>query len=180
MPKAQSPPAENSWSPSANGIAVDPAWQDRMNDETIAQLMALQGELDRRSRAQMEALVASAAKTLVALKAMTWVVFAIGVFLLAFALALFATRGQSLDVFGIGALGIADFVSLFLFKPMEKLQSASADFAQQVVLLRAWSTSVILQLLAMDVRDRASVRESERGIRDAAVEMSKALQESVG
>ena len=58
--------------------------------------------------------------------------------------------------------------------------AASADFAQQVVLLRAWSTSVVLQLLAMDVCDRASIRESEKGIRAAAIELSKALQESVG
>lgn len=71
MPKVQQP--------FADGIAVDPAWQDRMNDESIDQLMALQGELDRRSREQMEALVASAARTLAKLKAMTRTVFAVGV-----------------------------------------------------------------------------------------------------
>lgn len=151
-----------------------------VNRETVERLRALQTEIDRQTIPQMEKLQAAATRTFHQVRGVIWFVVGVGVFLLTASMWLFVTQGRALEVLGVGSLGVADLVALFFFKPIDRLQKATADFAQQVMILKAWTSSVDLQLLAMDVNDPESLMATDKNLRGAAVQLAKALQETVG
>lgn len=90
------------------------------------------------------------------LTVMAGVVFALGIFLFFFAI-LLTLAGRTIDGLGLGSLGTANYVALFFWGPMDRIQNAEKEFMRQVVLLTNWSINVDLQLLAMKVGESASV-----------------------
>jgi uncharacterized membrane protein (DUF106 family) len=149
------------------------------NKETVAKLKRLQDDIQTRTQKQMAVLQSKARKTFRDLRAMIWVTFLFGVVLIVAALLLFLFQQRTLEVLGLGSLGVADWLALFLYKPMDRLQKANADFAQQVMILKSWVLATHLQLLAMNVNEPDTVRAAAKNVRTAAVEAARAIQEFV-
>ena len=72
-----------------------------------------------------------------------------------------------------------DLFALYFYKPMDRLQEAHADFAQQAMLLNAWLLATNLELLAMDARQPASIRLAGERILHEAEQAAAALQRLV-
>ncbi len=71
---------------------------------------------------------------------------------------------------------MANLFALFLYKPMDRLQKANADFSQQIMILKSWVLATNLQLRAMDVNEPKSVISAAENIKGLAVELAKAIQ----
>lgn len=151
----------------------------RKNAETVERLTGLEGEIEAKARAQMSLLEETARNTFRDLRAMIWVTFGFGLFLLLTSITLFIFQERTLEVLGLSGVGIADLVALLLYKPMDRLQKANADFSQQVLILKSGALSPHLELLAMNVNDPATVIAASKNIRAAAVEMARAIQEFI-
>ena len=156
----------------------DPEREEK-NKKTVEQLLRLQDEIETRARSQLGVLETKATKTFQDLRVMIWATFAIGILLIVTSLLLFIFQQRTLEVLGLSTLGAADWLALFLYKPMDRLQKANADFSQQVLILKAGILSPHLELLAMNVNQPETVITASKNIRTAAVDIARAIQEFV-
>jgi len=113
------------------------------------------------------------------LRYMIWIAFIFGLALIVVAIGLFIFEERSLEVLGLSTLGVADWIALFIYKPMDRLQKATADYAQLVTLLKGWAASINLQFFAMNSKNEESVRTSAKKIQEASIEVAKTFQEYV-
>lgn len=148
----------------------------RYNDQTLGNLAEIQKRVDPDHFGNHEKDIdAKADRTLTGIGVMCWATFALGVILIVTSLLLFVIQGKTLDVLGLGGLGLADVVAILLYRPMDRLQEADANYAEQLMIVRGWALGVNLQLLAMDSSDAASVRQTASAIQSATEEYSKIL-----
>lgn len=160
-----------------NGTPImDPKGQLDANKKTIEEVKRLQRDINEMDAKLFPLLKEKAARTFRDLRAMVWVAFTIGVVLIVVSLLLFIFQERSLEVFGLSTLGVADLFALFLYKPMDRLQKANADFSQQVMILKSWVLATNLQLRAMDVNEPKSVIIAAENIKGLAVDLAKAIQ----
>ena len=146
------------------------------NQNTITVVKRLQSDINEMDKKLFPLLQKKATGTFRDLRYMVWVAFTIGIVLIVISLLLFIFQERSLEVFGLSTLGVADLFALFLYKPMDRLQKANADFSQQVMILKSWVLATNLQLRAMDVNEPKSVISAAENIKGLAVELAKAIQ----
>jgi len=147
------------------------------NVTTLTKVKELQDRVQKLGLDKSNELQAKASSTFKNLTYMIWTTFLIGIVLMATSLLLFIFKQQTLTVLGMGGLGITDFVALFLYKPMDRLQEADKDFVEQLIVLKSWALSVNLELLAMDVNNPDSVRTASKNIRTAATWSAHTIQD---
>lgn len=154
--------------------------QKQANKETIDRLKKLQEAVQEITEKQTSQLQSKATKTFRDLVYMTWITFLLGLVLVASSFVLFALFQQKTpEVLGLGSLGVADWLALFFYKPMDRLQKANADFAQQVIILKSWALSVNLELLAMDVHKAETVITASKNIRAGTAQSAREIQEFI-
>ena len=146
------------------------------NRKTVETLKAVQAGIETTTSVQLDRVQVTTAKTFRALGRMIWITFAFGLALTVSSLLLFIFYQRTLEVLGLGTLGVADWLALFFYKPMDRLQKANADFAQQLIILKSWVLSVNLQLLAMRVNDPPTVIEAAKNVQAATVESAESIQ----
>jgi len=146
---------------------------DKRKKENLAIIDRLQSNSDALDKTAKD-LQLRTRRTFQAIEAMSWLTFAVGLVLVGFSLAYYAFVHQTPEVLGLTGLGLADFVALFFYKPMDRIQIANASFDQQAMILNTWATTINLQLLSMDVNDPESVARTSQNIQS---ETLKSLQE---
>jgi len=151
--------------------------QHDSNTTTISNVVKLQDLVQKLSEDKTNELQSKAKETFQNLTYMIWITFSLGLVLIAASLLLFVFKGQTLNILGLGGLGVADFVALFFYKPMDRLQEADKDFVEQLIVLKSWALSVNLELLAMNVNDRDTVLTASKNIRTAASWSAHTLQD---
>jgi hypothetical protein len=152
-------------------------FQQSSNDQTIAKVQEIQGKVQQLTLDKSKELQQKASRTFQYLTIMIWITFAIGLLLIAASLVLSVFKQQTLTVLGMGGLGVADFVALFFYKPMDRLQEADKDYVEQLIILKSWALSVNLDLLAMDVNDPKTVIAASKDIRTAATWSAHTIQD---
>jgi len=150
------------------------------NTKAIEAVVAIQNKLEASKIDEREGEIKKQAdRTLLGLGIMTWAAFVLGLVLIGTSLALFIIQGKSLDVLGMGTIGLGDLVAILLYKPIDKLQESDLKFAQQLLVIRGWAMTVNLQLFAMDLNDAESVRKTADAIQSATEEYGKILSAMV-
>ena len=164
---------------SAKPVLMDVEQRKEANEKTIKTLLELQKDIGERAETQIERAQKKADKTYCDLRYMIWAAFLFGLGLLIVSIGLFIFTERTLEVLGLSTLGVVDWVALFLYKPMDRLQKANADYVQQFTLLKGWAASINLQFLAMDVTKPESVIRAAKNIHDSSVDIAKAFQKFV-
>lgn len=151
----------------------------KWNEETKKGLRRLQLAVERLADSKHEKLETNAARTFKELRWMIWITFAFGLGLVLVSVALFVVGNRTLSVLGLGTLGVADWVALFFYKPMDRLQTADKDYLQQIVVVKGWALSINLEMLAMKVDDPESMIGASKNIRTATSFAAHSLHEFV-
>ena len=164
--------------PSSEGgsVSMTETQRRQANKETIRELLRLQKDITERTENQTMRARVKADKTYNDLRYMIWAAFLLGLSLIVISVGFFIFTERTLEVLGLSALGVADWLALFLYKPMDRLQKANADYAQQLTIMKGWATVVNLQLLAMDITRPETVISAASDIQDASIEIAKAFQ----
>jgi hypothetical protein len=152
---------------------------DRWNEETTKALRRLQVAVEQLADSKRQKLENNAARTFTELRIMIWVAFGFGLGLIVVSIALFVVSERTLSVLGLGTLGVADWVALFFYKPMDRLQTADKDYLQQIVVVKGWALSINLEMLAMKVNDPVSLLTASKNIRTVTAFVAHSLQEFV-
>jgi len=150
-----------------------------LRDETIEKLGKLKKEVEDKAKSRLESAEKKAERTFKDLRWMIWFAFGLGFALLVISMGTYLFQKQTLEVLGIGALGSADLLALFLYKPMDRLQRASADLSQQLIILSAWAVAVNLHVLSVDPAQPDTARTAAKDIGTTAADLSRAIQEFV-
>jgi hypothetical protein len=149
------------------------------NKDTMARLQVLQKDVVGRAEEQAKAAEKKADTTYRHLSYMIWIAFILGLVLIGISIGLFVFSQRTLDVLGMSALGVADWIAIFVYKPMDRLQKANADYAEQFTVLKGWAVSINLELLAMDTEDSESVKTAARNIKTVSLETAEAFQKFI-
>lgn len=149
----------------------------KANEDTLAELRRLQAAVQEVTAKRKDELQKRASRTFRDLTWMILVTFLFGLVLVTASLLLFVFSDRSLSVLGLGTLGVADWLALFFYKPMDRLQKADKDYAQQIIILKSWALSVNLEMVAMNANDSESVRIASKNIRTAGLSAAHALQD---
>lgn len=149
------------------------------NEKTLRTLLDLQKDIGDRAETQTGRAQSKADRTYQDLRYMIWAAFLFGLGLTIVSLGLFIFTERTLEVLGLSTLGVADWVAIFLYKPMDRLKKANADYVQQFTILKGWAASINLQLLAMDVTKSETVIAAARAIQDASIDVAKAFQKFI-
>ncbi len=160
-------------------VSMTETQRKQANKETIKELLRLQKDITERTETQTSRAREKADKTYSDLRYMIWIAFLLGLILIIISVGLFIFTERTLEVLGLSALGVADWLALFLYKPMDRLQKANADYAQQLTIMKGWATVINLQLLAMDITRPESVISAASDIQDASIEVAKAFQKFI-
>jgi hypothetical protein len=83
---------------------------------------------------------------------------------------------SSMEIFGVGVLGVADLFGLFFYKPIQESRRAMEDFAQTVILVQSWILSTELILRGVDITDREMTMKAGALIQKAAADTVAALE----
>jgi hypothetical protein len=110
---------------------------------------------------------------------MIWSAFLFGLGLLITTIGLVVFTERTMEVLGLGAIGVVDWVAIFLYKPMDRLQKANADYVQQFTILKGWATTLNLQLLAMNVDIPETITDTANRVQETSIEVAKALQQFI-
>jgi len=99
--------------------------------------------------------------------------FIIGIALLSFSgWLLVSDRTESLNWLAMAGLGLVDIITLFLFKPVSKLQDLMGDMGQMTITLNGYQTQKALILLGSDLEERATMTL-------AAADVGRVSQQSI-
>ncbi len=142
-------------------------------DSLIKMVKEIQDITDKQTKEAKE----KACTTFRDLRAMIWAAYALGFALIVIAIALFVFQERTLEILGFGTLGAADIIALFLYKPMDRLQKANADFSEQFTILRGWAAAVNLHFLAMESTNADSIKEAAKNIQQVSMDTAKAFQD---
>lgn len=82
----------------------------------------------------------------------------------------------SLEIFGIGTLGVADLFGLLFYKPLEEAKRAMQDFAQTVLLTQGWLLSMELILRGVDIKNREMTMKAGALIQKVTAETVESLE----
>lgn len=160
---------------SSNPPTVDKQKVDSANAETVDSLLKMVKDIQDISDKGTTEARQKASITFTDLRIMIWIAFALGLALIAVAIYLFVFEERTLEVLGMSTLGIADWIALFVYKPMDRLQKANADYVQQFTILRGWAAFTNLQFLAMDSNNRESVRTAANSIQNGSLDAARAF-----
>jgi len=106
------------------------------------------------------------------------VMFCVGIVLLSVPfLSAFGGKVKELESLIAAGFGLADLVSLFLFKPLERIHKIMGDMSQIVIALNSFQTQLGLRLMQMDATDRNSMGTTAEHINSAAKESIKIIQD---
>jgi len=106
------------------------------------------------------------------------IMFAIGIILLSVPFyAAYDENIRELEALISGGFGIADLVSLFLFRPIERIHKIMGDMSQIVIALNSFQTQLGLRLMQMDATNRQSMGETAEYINAAAKESIRLIQD---
>lgn len=145
------------------------------NDQTIDSLVKMATDIQDVSDKGTTDARNNAKTTFNDLRYMIWIAFILGLALIAVAIYLFVFEERTLEVLGLSTLGVADWLALFVYKPMDRLQKANADYVQQFVILRGWAAFTNLHFLAMDTTDRGSQKEAATSIQNGSIDAARAF-----
>jgi len=87
-----------------------------------------------------------------------------------------SSGGIGWQSFTIGGLGIADFVGLYFFRPIEQIRKIMADMSQLTVAINSHQTQVSLRLLETDSTNRATIGEAAEHIKKTARDSLEKIQ----
>lgn len=164
---------------------VDLRWEKKenaVNEETFGQVVRRQRELRNAADDRIDELVDRARSSMRWIRIMSVATFAVGLALVGVALWLATrspTQGTSTSIWGslgLGGAGTASVLGVLLYRPVERINRATSDLAQQETLLRAWSIGVDLELMAADTFDRDTVRAAAVRLRESSRELSRSLE----
>jgi hypothetical protein len=144
--------------------------RQKANKSCVDNLLKIQGHINSKELPQLES---KAKNTFLELRLMIWVTFLSGLFLIGMSIYLSYARGTTVEAVGLGSLGVADWLALIFYKPMDRLQRASADFGEQLMIEASWIMAVNLHLLAMRVGDPKELQDAAKNIIMASWRSSK-------
>ncbi|MGD0329862.1 MAG: hypothetical protein ABSB40_05350 [Nitrososphaeria archaeon] len=153
--------------PKPDTSKVEKVEVDKWNEETKKGLRNLQVAIENLADSKHEKLEANAARTFKELRWMIWITFAFGLGLVLTSVVFFVAGKGTLSVLGLGSLGVADWLALFFYKPMDRLQEADKDYLQQMIVVKGWALSISLEMLAMKVDNYQSMIAASKNIRSA-------------
>lgn len=131
------------------------------NKSAIKNLNDVRDHLNKTELAELDA---KADKTFKELRWMIWITFVLGMGLIFTSIGLSITGAKVELPLGLGTLGVADWLALLAYKPMDRLQQASADFSEQIMIEASWIMSVNLYLIAMNVDKPETVSKAANDI----------------
>ncbi len=153
-------------------ILTEPARREA-NKTAIDNVIEIHRSLNK---AELEELESRADRTFRELRFMIWVTFVLGLVLIGSSIILSAYRGESLQVLGLGSLGVADTVALLIFRPMNRLQQANGDFTEQLMIVASWIIAINLYLLAMKYEVPNTLQDAAKNIITASWKSSRDIQ----
>jgi hypothetical protein len=145
--------------------------REKANKESLAKLRKIHESVNK---TELDELKSQSTKTFTQLKYMIWITFLFG-FVLVLAsliLSLYMAFGGNVNgevelPLGLGSLGIGDWITILLYKPMDRLQKANADFNETIMITASWVIAVNAFLLAMDVDKPDSLVQAAKDIQTA-------------
>ncbi len=120
-----------------------------------------------------------ALRTFKGIEAMVWLTFAIGVMLIVISLGYYILERQTIETLGFSAIGLADFATIFFYKPMDRIQSADANYSQQEMILNTWATATQLELIAMNVNEPDTVQRAAKNIENRTLQALREINSFV-
>lgn len=87
--------------------------------------------------------------------------------------------GQSFDLgktLGFGGTGMAAVLGTLFYRPMDRINQATANLAQEETLLRSWSITTDLELMAADMSKRPTVRAAAERLRRGAARLNRSVE----
>lgn len=106
------------------------------------------------------------------------VMFCVGVVLLSVPfVSAYGGKVKELESLIAAGFGLADLVSLFLFKPIERIHKIMGDMSQIVIALNSFQTQLGLRLMQMDASSRESMGQTAEHVNSAAKESIKIIQD---
>jgi hypothetical protein len=153
---------------------------DRANEATFDELVRRQDELRASADERIRELVDRTRSSMRWIKILSLTTFIAGLALLVLGVGLAVQGGSDASTLwtglGFGGAGTASIVGVLLYRPMERINRASSDLAQQETLLRTWSIGVDLELMAADTFDRDTVREAAGRLRASSRQLAASLE----
>jgi hypothetical protein len=165
---------------------VDERWRLRANaanEATFDEVVRRQEEMRSAADERIGELVERTRSSMRWIKVLSLTTFVAGLAMLAMGMTL-AWTGQETphklwSGLGLGGAGTAGVLGVLLYRPMDRINRASADLAQQETMLRAWSMGVDLELMAADTFERDTVRRAADRLRSSSRELSGAIERYV-
>lgn len=103
--------------------------------------------------------------------------FFVGIVLLSIPVfAVVSDQIDKLDSLIAAGFGIADLVTLFLFRPLFRIHNIMGDMSQITLALNSYQLQVGLRLMEMEIHDRDSLGKAAQDIDSAAVSSIKLVQ----
>ncbi len=103
--------------------------------------------------------------------------FFIGIVLLSIPVfAVISDQIDKLDSLIAAGFGIADLVTLFLFKPLFRIHNIMGDMSQITLALNSYQLQVGLRLMEMKINDRDTLGTAAQDIDSAAISSIKLVQ----
>lgn len=153
-------------------IKIPAADRDHMN----AFLIRFLEGITQNGMGEVEKLRSKLAISYYTLLILSVVMFAVGIALLTSSMftSMNTDSGRDLGAAGIaGGLGVVDLLSLFILRPVQRIQGLMGDMSQITLAINSYQTQVGLRLLEADSDDSSTLGE-------AADHINKAAQESIG
>lgn len=106
------------------------------------------------------------------------IMFTMGIILLSIPFkAAYNTNIEEYKALIAGGFGIVDLITLFFFKPIERIHKIMGDMSQVVIALNSFQTQLGLRLMQMDATDRESMGRTAEYVSLASKESIKLIQD---
>ena len=152
--------------------------QDDVNKKIKNELLNYQESLRRDIELRMKELSDKSKGTFQITTILIFLILILGFVIIVLSLYSIVTNPQ--DAFtgiGLGAIGVGSEVfALYMYKPMNRLNKLSADYNQEILILKNWVMAINLYLMAMDVNDRDSVGKAADKMREVTIETVNSIQ----
>lgn len=158
----------------AEVVSIDAEQRKKANEFIVRHLQGsmIDGKID------LKTLRRKLAVTYWVIVILSIIMFAIGIILLSVPFyAAYDAKINELEALIASGFGIADLVSLFLFRPIERIHKIMGDMSQIVIALNSFQTQLGLRLMQMDSTNRQSMGQTAEYINAAAKESIKIIQD---
>lgn len=168
--------------PAGASDEVDRRWarmENEANEEAFHEVVQRQRQLRACADERIDELVEQTRSSARLVRILSVVTFSVGLALLGLGIYYGQGGDTPAQAIGFGSAGTASMLGVLFYQPMERINRATSDLAQQETMLRTWSIAVDLELMAADTFERETVREAAERLRESSRELSGSIERYV-